>query len=244
MTGYRLRALVVRKTKLGETDLILTLLADDGRQVRAVAKGARKPGSRLSARLEPGCVADLLLHPGRNLEVVSEAESVAAHAGLRDDYDRSCAASIVLDLADKVSVEAQAEDVLFPLCVTALDVLASAETADVRLVTVAFLIKAMAMQGYRPQLDSCVQCASDSVAGGFSLAAGGVLCAECGELDAASFPLSQEGRHLVGALMQARLAEVPSLAPEPEVAAEVTRLVRAFVAHHVPARLKSLEFLG
>ncbi|WP_179184937.1 DNA repair protein RecO, partial [Collinsella vaginalis] len=49
---YRETCIVLDKTKLKETDLILTLLARDGRQIRAVAKGARKPGSRLAARCE------------------------------------------------------------------------------------------------------------------------------------------------------------------------------------------------
>ena len=46
---YRTRAIVLDKTKLGESDLILELLAENGSLVRAVAKGARKPGSRLAA---------------------------------------------------------------------------------------------------------------------------------------------------------------------------------------------------
>ena len=70
---YRCRAIVLDKTKLGESDLILTLLADDGRQVRAVAKGARKPGSKLAARCELCCEVDLLLAHGRNLDIVSQA---------------------------------------------------------------------------------------------------------------------------------------------------------------------------
>ena len=36
---YDARAIVLRKTKLGESDLILALLAEDGSQIRAVAKG-------------------------------------------------------------------------------------------------------------------------------------------------------------------------------------------------------------
>src|SRR5450756_700314 len=83
--SYPLRALVLRKTKLGEADLILTLLADDGRQVRAVAKGARKTKSRIGARAEPFTVLDLLLHEGRTLEVIGEAEIVASNDRIRQD---------------------------------------------------------------------------------------------------------------------------------------------------------------
>ncbi len=99
MPAYPLRALVLRKTKLGEADLILTLLAADGRQVSAVAKGARKPKSRFGARVEPFTVLDLLLHTGRTLEVVAEAETVSTHDAIRGDYDRSTAAAVIADLS-------------------------------------------------------------------------------------------------------------------------------------------------
>ena len=73
MPSYRAHALVLRKTKLGETDAIVTLLAEDGRELRAVAKGLRKPGSKLGGVLEPFTEVSLLLHTGRSLDVVSEA---------------------------------------------------------------------------------------------------------------------------------------------------------------------------
>ncbi len=63
---YRTKALVLDKTKLKETDLILTLVDERGRQIRAVAKGARKPGGRLAARCELFCTVDLLIARGRS----------------------------------------------------------------------------------------------------------------------------------------------------------------------------------
>ncbi len=78
MPSYPLTALVLRKTKLGESDLIVSLLAEDGSHVRAVAKGARKPGSKLAARVEPYVSLDLLLHTGKSLQIVQEARTVNA----------------------------------------------------------------------------------------------------------------------------------------------------------------------
>ena len=69
---YNARVLVLRKTKLGESDLILSLLAQDGSQIRAVAKGARKPTSQFSSRLELYSQADVLLAQGRSLDIVKE----------------------------------------------------------------------------------------------------------------------------------------------------------------------------
>ncbi|TLM98644.1 MAG: DNA repair protein RecO, partial [Actinobacteria bacterium] len=156
VASYPLKVLVLRKTKLGETDTILTLLASDGHQVRAVAKGLRKPGSRFGGRLEPYSVVDLLLHSGKSLEIVTEARTVAAHAPLREDLDRTSAAAVIADVLDKMSVEVQHEPRLFGLSTATLDVLDTAETASLPVIVVAFLVKAMAMHGYRPELDSCV----------------------------------------------------------------------------------------
>ena len=75
---YGARGIVLRKTKLGEGDLVVTLLSEDGSQLRAVAKGARKPTSPFASRLELYSVADALLARGRSLDIVKEARLVEA----------------------------------------------------------------------------------------------------------------------------------------------------------------------
>jgi DNA repair protein RecO (recombination protein O) len=220
MPAYPLRTLVLRKTKLGETDLILTMLAADGRQVRAVAKGARKPKSRLGARTEPFTVLDVLLHTGRNLEILTEAETVATHDALRADYDRTMAASVVVDVLDKVSVEGQGEPLLFDM---------------------ALVLKALAMHGYRPSLDACASCGGHvSSLPRFSVEAGGVVCDGCG--GPGSVYISEDALALLRALLRARMSEVPEMEADPSVRREVLSIVRAHTGFHVPSRLRALDY--
>jgi len=246
--SYPLRVLVLRKTKLGEADLILTLLADDGRIVRAVAKGMRKPTSRFAGRLEPGSVADLILNTGRNLEIVSDARSVDLHAGLRQDYERSTAASVVVDVLDKIAVEGQGEERLFGLAQATLSAIEDAEdTERVRVVVTAFLLKAMAMHGYRPHLDSCVLCSCATPASGragFSFAAGGVMCTTCASAAGAGAvaTLSKRGSELLAWMLKSTMSEVAEAEPASEVVGECFGLVRAFVGYHLPARMRALDF--
>lgn len=243
MPAYRLRALVLRKTKLGETDLIVTLLAADGRQVRAVAKGARKPGARLGGKLEPPAVVDLLLHTGRNLEVVSEAQLVKRHAGVLGDYDRVTAASVVADVLEKLSLADQAEERLFPLAEATLAQLESASGDAIPALVGAFLAKALAMAGYRPSLGTCAACGeADADAGVFSFAAGGALCAACAERDTSgAVRVSAEARAALAALLGARMSEVAALGVAPDVVRECLGLLRAFLGYHTGARLRSLD---
>jgi DNA repair protein RecO (recombination protein O) len=240
---YPARVLVLRKTKLGETDIILTLLAADGRQLRAVAKGLRKPGGRFGGRLEPYSVADLLLHTGRSLDVVTEAMTVATHAGLREDFDRSAAAAVVADLLDKVSLEGQPEERLFALATTTLDVMETAPLEALPPIVIAFLGKSMAMHGYRPQIESCACCSSElGECTTFSVSAGGALCGSCAEADASGIRFGPEGRAWLSRLMQARMAEIPQLDMPPAAVADCFALMRAFVVYHLPSRLKALDF--
>lgn len=241
--SYPLRALVLRKTKLGETDTILTLLADDGRQVRAVAKGLRKPGSRFGGRLEPYSVVDLLMHTGRSLEVVSEARTVSAHAALREDLDRSAAAAVVADMLDKISLEGQSEPTIFALGETTLSVMEGAPAASLPALTVAFVVKAMAMHGYRPELESCAACACDAAAStAFSLVQGGALCPACGQLDPSALRVPAEARAWLERLLRSKMIDVAAEPPPDEAVRDCFALVRSFVAYHLPARLKALDF--
>ena len=95
---YDARVIVLRKTKLGESDLILTLLAEDGSQMRAVAKGARKPASSFAARLELYSVVDLLVARGRSLDIVKEARLVESNERLRRDIEHDACVSCGRDV--------------------------------------------------------------------------------------------------------------------------------------------------
>lgn len=242
MTNYRVRALALRKTKLGESDLIVTLLAEDGCQIRAVAKGARKTTSRFGARLEPFSVTDVMLAHGRTLEIVTEAESVTSHDALRSDFDAVRAGAVVVDFLEKVSVECQTEPRLFALATTTLDVLESSPTAEHPGIVTAFLAKGMAMHGYRPALDACVECAGQAgERPGFSLASGGVVCGSCGQGDTSIIAVSPGIPAVLSALLMARLADVAALEVPPPLLRETLLLMKAFTGYHVPARMKALD---
>ncbi len=243
MASYSARALVLRKTKLGETDIIVTLLADDGRQLRAVAKGQRKPGSRYGGRLEPFCVVDLLLHEGRSLDVVTEAETVESFAALREDFDRSTAASVVADILDKTSQQGQTDERVFGLATATLDAMATAQVDSLLALVSGFIAKALAMQGYRPQLEACACCDEDVTGGrGFSLRAGGVVCPECGQADESTLPFSQEGRDVLQRLLRSTMARIADDSYPQGALRECFSLLRAFAAYHLPTRLKALDF--
>ena len=176
---YRTKVLVLDKTKLKETDLILTMLDERGRQVRAVAKGARKPGGRLAARCELFCTVDMLLAHGRSLDVVSQAELMEAPLGAAPDYETTCAASAIAEVARVCSFEDAEDPFTFAITQRALTLVGGGiDSAHMDLLVAAYVFKLLSHVGYRPDFSACVSC-GDPMLSYFSAQAGGLLCGSC-----------------------------------------------------------------
>ena len=70
-----------------------------------MAKGIRKPKSRMGARLEPLTHVSMMCWKGRELDVITQVEVVNHFRQVRDDLDRMPAAYTMLETVDQVSVE-------------------------------------------------------------------------------------------------------------------------------------------
>src|SRR3712207_7157417 len=98
--------IVLRTQKLGEADRIVTVLTRRTGKVRAVAKGVRRTKSKFGARLEPFSHVDLQLYTGRNLDIVSQAESIRPYGNeIVGDYRAYTVGTAVLETADRLTAE-------------------------------------------------------------------------------------------------------------------------------------------
>ena len=123
---YRDAAVVLRVTKLGEADRIVTLLSRRGGRIRAVAKGVRRTKSRFGGRLEPFSHVDLQLYAGRSLDIVTQAETIDAFGPtIVADYARYTAATAIVETAERLATEEREPWLrLYLLVVSALRALA------------------------------------------------------------------------------------------------------------------------
>ncbi|WP_172135552.1 DNA repair protein RecO [Adlercreutzia sp. ZJ473] len=243
---YRARALVLRKTKLEESDLILTLLAEDGSQLRAVAKGARKPRSSFASRLELYSEVDLLCARGRSLDVVKEARLVKGRDALRTSVERAAGAACASELVERVSLEHVCAPRLFAATGVALDSLARASVAQVPIITAAHLLKAFSLAGLRPSLEACVACGSpaEPAAGQvrFSAPDGGVVCARCASRVQTTL-LPEQTRAWACALIASTFAQIEQMDAPAQAGVDLLQLCQAWAAAHLGVRLKSVQFL-
>lgn len=240
---YREKAVVLDHTKLAEQDLILTMLAEDGRQLRAVGKGARKPGGRLAGRVELFCETDFLMAHGRTLDVVAEASLVDAHAGLRGDLSRVSAASAMCEVAKLTSFEDAPDGFLFPLLSRALRAAEEAtDQAHLDVAVAAYVMKVLAHAGWRPELGLCVAC-GDPAPTWFSAAAGGVLCSSCVREIAGAEQVSATDLAWMRALIGSTFDDLLAARVDAGEAALLLGLSHQWAATHLESRLRAMEFM-
>ncbi|MGN5240719.1 MULTISPECIES: DNA repair protein RecO [unclassified Rhodococcus (in: high G+C Gram-positive bacteria)] len=180
MKLYRDNAVVLRQHKLGEADRIVTLLTRRHGLVRAVAKGVRRTRSKFGARLEPFAHIDVQLHPGRNLDVVTQVQTLDAFAiGIVDDYGRYTTACAILETAERLAGEERAPvPRLHALTVGALRAVCD-RTRPPELVFDAYLLRAMLYAGWAPAITHCARCDRPGPHTAFHVGAGGAVCVEC-----------------------------------------------------------------
>ncbi len=233
------RAVVLGSRPLGEADRIVRLFTRELGRADAVVKGVRKTTSRWGGRLEPFNVVDLLLHPGRSLYTVTQAQLVDVFAHLRSDREGLTAAAIVCEAAAGLTPQHEPEVRVFALLRNSLRQMdrGFAGRAVQSPLVLGVLLKLLHEAGYLPVLDQCAACGSGGRILGFSAARGGLVCGDCG---AEAVPITPEA---VTALLEGislPLAELRTWPASPGVG-EALRDVHQLYAYHTGARLRALR---
>lgn len=245
---YRDDGIVLRTQKLGEADRIITVLTRRTGRVRAVAKGVRRTKSRFGARLEPFTHVDLLLYPGRSLDVITQADTVRAYGEpLAGDYPRYTSGTAMLETAERLTpVEKEPVIRQFLLLVGGLRALGEG-VHDARLVLDAYLLRSLAVAGYAPALDECAVCGAagpaaagpEQAAGSrtFAIPAGGLTCRRCRPAGAAT--PSAHTLALMSALLRGDWEHADASQPRHQV--ECSGLVAAYLQWHLEHSIRSLR---
>ncbi len=239
-TIHRDEGIVLRTYKLGEADRIVVFLTKARGKVRAVAKGVRKTKSKFGSRLEPMSHCVLQFYEGRELDIVTQAESIDTFRAVREDLDRIGRGVSMLEVADQLAQEGEVNPQLYRMLLGALRTL---ETSASPLVTPAFYWKVLALEGYRPEVDICVQCgADDTPLVAFDVESGGLLCRTCRR----GTPISADAVFMMRQILGGGLNDALAAGESPEAAGvvhEVDQLATRAVEHHLERRLRSVNVL-
>ncbi|MCY4020187.1 MAG: DNA repair protein RecO [Chloroflexi bacterium] len=244
---FRTQAIILSRRDFGESDRLLTLFTPGRGKIRAIAKGARKPKAKLSGHVELFARSDLMIHRGRNLDIITQAELIDPYLGLREDLRRGAYANYVAELLDRFTAD---EDIsqsdLFDLLHRTLERVA--DTADPRLAARYYELRLLDLVGFRPELTACVLTRAELLpeAQFFSNEEGGVVSrAAAAQTGAALASLEVETLKILRHLQRSAgdYDRVASLRLSPEQHAGVERILLGYIAHLLESKLQSVDFI-
>ena len=241
---YKTEAIVLRQQSLGEADRIVTLLSPATGKVRAVARGVRRPKSKLGGHLELLNRVHVSIAEGRSLDHVTEADTLDSRLALKDDLERLSAALYMAEASDAFSVEDTPSHEAYRLLAVSLAHLeARAEQAPLLRY---FELRLLGISGFGPELYCCVNCREDlqPVRHTFSHDDSGVVCVRCRhEAGGALTSISVRAMKALRYLDKQPLAHVLTLELADQTWAEVGRVLGTQLRHVAERDIRSADFM-
>jgi DNA repair protein RecO (recombination protein O) len=176
---YKTQAIVLRRYDFGEAGKQLIVYTPRQGKLSLIAKGVKRSTSKMAGHLEPLTLSHVVAARGRNLDTITQAATVEAFATLRTEPDRLFHGLVVTELLDRLTQEHEQNAALWDLFVETLRRLDT--DADPWVAATYFHVRLLAIAGYKPQLDGCVECggALRAEAVYYSPRLGGTLCPDC-----------------------------------------------------------------
>jgi len=159
--SIRTEGIVLRRRDFGESDRILVLFTKKMGRVSVIAKGARKPSSKISGHLELFMRSSFLISRGRNLHILTQAEMIEDFEPLRKDLSGIGTGSYVVELVDSVTYEEGSNVKLYDLLVSTLDSLSTGK--DPGIIIRYYELHLLDLVGFRPELFVCVECGKKTI---------------------------------------------------------------------------------
>jgi DNA repair protein RecO (recombination protein O) len=236
-------AVVLRHNDWGEADRMLGLFTHELGKVRAVAKGVRKLRSRKAGHLEPFTRASLQLARGREILIVTQAETLDSFISLREDLPLLGYTSYIIELLDRFTYEEGENASLYRLLVDTLTRLAAGHPPE-RVVHY-YEVRLLDLLGFRPQLFQCARCGKDIQAEDqyFSAELGGVVCASCGKGMQGAVPVSMQALKFLRHFQRSSYAEAARANPQGPVYREMEVLMQHYLTYLLERGLNTPSFL-
>ncbi|MCE5197631.1 DNA repair protein RecO [bacterium] len=243
MRTYCADSIVLRRIDLGEKDRIITIYAREQGKLSAVAKGARRPGSKLAGASEPLTYARLFLSTGRDIDVLTQAEIRESFTGIKQNISTVAYGIYLLELLSSFVDERQPNPELFDTLLSSLYVLESG--ADPEITARYFELQLLIDLGYEPHFDRCLRCdkpiGREKVA--FSPALGGIVCPECGVPPADAIWVPGAATTYARALRNIEPQKIKDLKFPPAALRDLGLMLKWHIRYRLEYDLRSTDFI-
>ncbi len=241
---YQTEAIIIKKIKLGEADRILTLYTPNLGKIQAVAKGVRRPRSKLAGHLELLTHSQVSLARGRNLDTIIGSQTINSFLTLKSDLWLTSCALYAAELVNQFTADHIENGPLFQLLLETMKQLPQAGNKELLLRY--FELHLLHEVGYRPQLRECVTChlQLEPAINSFCPSTGGMLCPRCSLSQPVCYDLSVNAQKVLRLLQDCDYPIADRLKIDPELSMELEDVLSGYLKYLLEREVKSAAWLS
>ncbi|NQT22549.1 MAG: DNA repair protein RecO [Candidatus Omnitrophica bacterium] len=238
-------AILLKKTQLRETSLIIDFFTEESGKIKGVLKGVRCPEPQFGALYEVFTLDRIVFYEKKNkdLFIISQCELIDFFPELRESLEKLGYASYFTELIDLAVESGEKNKAIFKLLLDSLRILS--EPGSAKRLTRVFEIKLLKELGLMPGLKSCVSCGKEVATGkaGFSIIGGGILCRDCFKSDPKVRPILAGTLNFIEHVSVTPMDKISRIKVSTDVGRELERVMADFLSFHINRKFKSIEFL-
>lgn len=206
MNNYVTDAINLKAYNLNDSDKIIVMYSKQNGLIKGVAKGIKKPKSKLGARMDLLVANSLQLLKGKNLDTIIQAQTINHFRASREDYDKLLISSYISEIILNFGEGSEsASEEIYDLLYKALNKISISKLKkDMLIAAIKFQLKILLIMGFCVELDSCLCCREQVLDEQmyFSLNMGGIICKECNEHLGVKLRMHNKIRDFLQAMLQ------------------------------------------
>ncbi|KGX88908.1 DNA repair protein RecO [Pontibacillus litoralis] len=238
----KVEGIVIRTNNYGETHKIVTLFSREKGKIAVMARGAKKPKSKMIAITQPFVYGNYLIQIGSNMGTLHQGEIVQSFRPIREDIEKSAYASYVSELTNKLTEQNERDPFLFEQLLQTLKFMS--EDKDLDILLYMYELKMYKKGGFAPQLMQCVHCGRVNGPFAFSVLEGGILCPVCKYHDPEAQSLTDTILKLLRMCLLLDVTRVGNIQVKPQNKQRIRMLLDVYYDQYGGYEMKSKKFLS
>ena len=238
---HKWEGIVLKARAYAESNKIVTLMTREAGKVACMARGAKKPTSRLAGVTQPFMHGSYLVQRTTGMGTLQQGEHFNSMRHIQTDIVATAYASYIVELVDKLIEESGPEPFAYDVLHQAL--YAIDEGYDPEAITLFVDWKMLPYAGVQPILHCCAGCGAVDGEFAFSFSQGGFLCHRCFHLDQYIIRLTPTQLKLIRMFYTVPIDQVGKLELKPQTKTFIKKIVTTIYEEQTGIRLKSRSFI-
>ena len=232
--------------KRQDSDIIFTLLSEEKGVQNFIARGAKKPTSRLSGHIEPINYVEIYYSSNSSLPPVSQIQPINSFIKIKSDYNLLMKSQYLVELSEKfISDETNNKPQLDRLVKTIEELI---NTSHPELVILVYEYELLKSHGFGLSIFECIHCSKtlNKESHYFSISGSGFYCKDClGEANSNEelIKFSIENQVVLRSIERRNYATISQLDLDNISIKSLSEILKKSISNVLGVQLKTSRFL-